>query len=198
MFHCYDAVMNASMKKTTSGMKHKAFLTPVWLAGLAALVLVCVAAWLWSAANTTTVIVIRHAEKASSGSQDPPLSEAGEARAALLSRLFGHGEAADRVGAIYVSPLIRNRMTAAPLAAALHLTPIEVAADDPRSLARRVLRDNPGGRVLVIGHADTVPAIVAALSGGAEVAPLDAQEYDRMYIVTVPGIGRANVLRLSY
>jgi broad specificity phosphatase PhoE len=198
MFHCYDDAMPASIKKTTPGMKHKAFLTPVWLAGLAALVLLCAAAWLWSAANTTTVIVIRHAEKASTGSQDPPLSAAGEERAALLARILGHGEASDRIGAIYVSPLIRNRMTAAPLAAALHLTPIEVPADDPRGLARRVLKDYPGGRVLVIGHADTVPAIVTALSGEADVAPLGALEYDRMYIVTVPGIGRANVLRLSY
>jgi broad specificity phosphatase PhoE len=190
--------MNASMKKTTSEMKHKAFLTPVWLAGLAAFVLLCVAAWLWSAANTTTVIVIRHAEKASTDSLDPPLSAAGEDRAALLARIFAHAEASDRIGAIYVSPLVRNRMTAAPLAAALHLTPIEVPADDPRGLATRVLKDHPGGRVLVIGHTDTVPAIVAALSGDAQVASIGALEYDRMYIVTVPGIGRANVLRLSY
>lgn len=190
--------MNASMKKTTSVMKHKAFLTPVWLAALAALVLLCVAAWLWSAASTTTVIVIRHAEKESTGSLDPHLSAAGEDRAALLARIFGRGEAADRIAAIYVSPLVRSHMTAAPLAAVLHLIPIEVPADDPRGLARRVLKEHPGGRVLVIGHADTVPAIVAALSGDEDVAPIGALEYDRMYIITVPGIGRANVLRLSY
>jgi hypothetical protein len=52
--------------------------------------------------------------------------------------------------------------------------------------------------VLVIAHADTVPAIVAALSGDGQVASIGALEYDRMYIVAVPGIGRANVLRLSY
>jgi 2,3-bisphosphoglycerate-dependent phosphoglycerate mutase len=190
--------MDAGMKKTTSALKHKPFLTPVWLAGLAALVLLGAAAWFWSAANTTTVIVIRHAEKASTGSQDPPLSAAGEERAALLARIFGQGATSDRIGAIYVSPLIRNRMTAAPLAAALHLTPIEMPADDPRGLVRRVLKDNPGGRILVIGHADTVPAIVTALCADADVAPIGALEYDRMYIVTVPGIGRANVLRLSY
>lgn len=190
--------MNASIKKTTSALKHMPFLTPVWLTGLAALLLLVVAAWLWSGANTTTVIVIRHAEKVNSDSQNPPLSAAGEARAALLAHMFGTGTSTDRIGAIYVSPLIRSHMTAAPLAAALSLTPIEMPADDPRGLARRALRDNPGGRVLIIAHTDTVPAIVTALSGDTDIAPVGAVEYDRMYVVTVPGIGRANVLRLSY
>jgi 2,3-bisphosphoglycerate-dependent phosphoglycerate mutase len=190
--------MDASMKKTTSAMKHKAFLTPVWLAGVAVLIVLVLAAWAWSAANTTTVIVIRHAEKASTGSQDPPLSSAGEARAALLAQLFGKAAPAERISAIYLSPLTRNRMTAAPLAAVLKLTPLEAQPDDPRGLARRALRENPGGRILIVGHSDTVPVIVSTLSGEKEIAPIGDSEYDRMYIVTVPGIGRANVLRLSY
>jgi 2,3-bisphosphoglycerate-dependent phosphoglycerate mutase len=190
--------MDASLKKPPSAMKHKAFLTPVWLAGVAVLIVLMLAAWAWSAANTTTVIVIRHAEKANTGSQDPPLSPAGEARAAELARLFEKAMPAERIGAIYLSPLTRNRMTAAPLAAALKLTPMEVPPDKPRELARRALRENPGGRILIVGHSDTVPAIVAELSGQQDIAPIGDSEYNRMYIVTVPGIGRANVLRLSY
>jgi 2,3-bisphosphoglycerate-dependent phosphoglycerate mutase len=190
--------MDASLKKPSLAMQHKAFLTPVWLAGVAVLVLLVLAVWGWSAANTTTVIVIRHAEKANTGAKDPPLSPAGEARAALLAQLFAMGEPHERIGAIYVSPLTRSRMTAAPLAAALKLTPVEVQPDNPRGLAHRALRENPGGRILIVGHSDTVPAIVSSLSGQKGVGPIGDAEYDRMYIVTVPGIGRANVLRLSY
>ncbi len=186
------------MRKTTSAMKHKAFLTPVWLAGVAVLAVLLLAAWAWSAANTTTIIVIRHAEKAATGSQDPPLSPAGEARAALLAHLYAKAAPAERISAIYVSPLTRNRMTAAPLAAMLGLAPVEIEPDNPGALARRALREHPGGRVLIVGHSDTVPAIVAALSAEQGIAPIGDSEYDRMYIVTVPGIGRANVLRLSY
>ncbi|MFI4889824.1 MAG: phosphoglycerate mutase family protein [Steroidobacterales bacterium] len=186
------------MKKTTSGMKRKPFLTPVWLAGLAAVAVLSIVGWLWGTADSTTVIVIRHAEKVDTGEQDPPLSAAGEARAALLARLFGTGAPSGRISAIYVSPLERSRMTAAPLAAALGLKPIEMPADDTMGLVRRVLKDNSGGRILIVGHADTVPQIVAALSGYRDIAAIGAQEYDRMYIVTIPGIGRANVLRLSY
>ncbi len=97
--------MIAGMKKTTSGMKRKPFLTPVWLAGLAAVVALGIAAWLWGTADSTTVIVIRHAEKVLNDTEDPPLSAAGEARAALLARMFGSGAPSGRVSAIYVSPL---------------------------------------------------------------------------------------------
>ena len=33
-----------------------------------------------------------------------------------------------------------------------------------RELARRVLRENRGGRALIVGHSNTVPEIVAALA----------------------------------
>jgi hypothetical protein len=60
------------------------------------------------------------------------------------------------------------------------------------------LHEHEGGRVLVIGHVDSVPQIVAALSGNDNVPALGDTEYGTMYIVTVPRIGFANVLRLSY
>jgi broad specificity phosphatase PhoE len=190
--------MNSGFKKTTGALKRKPFLTPVWLAAIAAVIVLSFATWLWGRADSTTVIVIRHAEKELNGSQDPPLSAAGEARAALLAHMFGSKGSSGQVTAIYVSPLVRNRMTAAPLAAALGIQPVEMPPDDPRALVRRVLKDNTGGRVLIVGHADTVPQIVALLAGGnAAVAPGDA-EYGTMYIVTIPRIGRANVLHLSY
>jgi ABC-type sugar transport system substrate-binding protein len=71
-------------------------------------------------------------------------------------------------------------------------------ADDPVGLARRALREHAGGRVLIIGHTDTVPQIVAALSDNAKIPEIDDQEYGTMYIVTVPRIGHANLLHLNY
>jgi hypothetical protein len=43
-----------------------------------------------------------------------------------------------------------------------------------------------------------VPAIVAALSGKNGIPSVDDQDFATMYVVTVPSIGRANLLRLSY
>jgi len=107
---------------------------------------------------------VRHAETESSvGIVDPPLSAAGEARAALLARMFGDPNVLGHVDAIYVSPALRNRLTAAPLAARLGITETVAPADDPRGLARRVLREHSGGRILIVGHSDTVPQIVGRI-----------------------------------
>jgi phosphohistidine phosphatase SixA len=182
-------------------LQRRPFLTPIWLfalTALAAVVVLSVAAWWWGTADCTTIVVIRHAEKALDSVADPPLTEAGEARAALLARMFGDVKSPGHIDAIYTSPALRNRLTAAPLAARLGLTPVVAPAGDPKSLARRILHEHEGGRILVIGHIDTVPPIVAALSGAKNIPAIGEQEYGTMYIVTVPRIGYANLLRLTY
>ena len=189
------------MTRDHASLQRRPFLTPIWLTVLGALLgaalLVCVV-WVWGTADSTMVIVIRHAEKRLDAGADPPLTPAGEARAAALSRMFGEAGAPGHIDAIYVSAALRNRLTAAPLAARLGLVPVVVPADDARGLARRVLHEHGGGRVLVFGHSDTVPDIVAALGGGAHLPPLGDSEYGTMYIVSVPRIGRANLLRIDY
>ena len=111
------------MKRDHVSFQRRPFMMPIWLTALAvalALGLVIFAVWVWGTAGSTTIIVIRHAEKDLSVSvTDPPLSPAGQARAALLARMFGDGKALGHVDAIYVSPALRNRQTAAPLAARL-------------------------------------------------------------------------------
>jgi broad specificity phosphatase PhoE len=195
------------MKKDHVSFQRRPFMTPVWLTAIAAIgsvMVVCFAAftvWAWATAGSTTVIVIRHAEKDLGVSAvDPPLSPAGEARAALLARMFGDAKVLGHVDAIYVSPALRNRLTAAPLAASLGITTTVAPADDPRGLALRALHEHSGGRVLIVGHSDTVPQIVAALNGNPDtnIPEIGAQEYGTMYIVTVPRIGHANLLRLNY
>lgn len=190
--------MSGELKKNFGSLKRRPFLTPLWLAAIAGAIAVVLAAWLWSTLDATTVVVIRHAEKLLDGSADPPLSAAGEARAARLANLFGDSKAPGHIDAIYVSPPLRNRLTAAPLAARLGLTPLVASQDDPRALVRRVLREHGGERVLIVGHADTAPALVAALSGRGDIPPMAPEEYGTLYIVTVPRLGHAMLLRLSY
>jgi broad specificity phosphatase PhoE len=190
------------MKKDPLSFQRRPFLTPIWLTVLAAVLafsFAVAAVWVWGTAGSTTIIVIRHAEKdLTVSASEPPLSPAGEARAQLLAQMFGDAKAPGHVDAIYVSPALRNRLTAAPLAARLGITEIVVPADDPRGLARRALHEHSGGRVLIVGHSDTVPQIVAELSGNRKIPELGDQEYGTMYIVNVPQIGHANLLRLSY
>jgi broad specificity phosphatase PhoE len=189
------------MKSAHANLQRGPFLIPIWLTAIGAIAIFIVAVlalWVWFTANSTTVVVIRHAEKESVSAPDPPLSAAGEARAALLARMFGEPKGAVGLDAIYISSALRNRMTAAPLAARLGIVAIVAPTDDSKGLARRVLRENSGKRVMIIGHANTVPDIVAALSGRSDIPQIDEKEFGTLYIVTVPRIGHANVLRLSY
>ena len=193
------------MKKDHVRLQRQPFLMPIWLTAVAAMGAVIVlgfsafTVWAWAKAGSTTVVVIRHAEKdVSTGAVDPPLDEAGKARAALLARMFGNVKAPGHLDAIYMTSALRNRLTAAPLAASLGIEPTVVPADDPRGLARRVLHEHSGDRVLIVGHSDTLPAIVSALSGVDKIPDIAADEYGTLYIVTVPRIGHPNLLRMTY
>jgi phosphohistidine phosphatase SixA len=195
--HWYHGVM----KSERESLQHRPFLTPIWLSAIGAFValsLAVFAVWNWGTANSTTVIVIRHAEKESGSAVDPPLSAAGEARAALLAGMFGVSQGPGRLDAIYVSPTVRSQSTAAPLAARLGITPVVASADDPQGLAQRALREHSGGRVLIIGHVNTVPKIVGSLSDRNDIPEIDEHDFGIMYIVAVPRIGHADVLRLNY
>jgi Histidine phosphatase superfamily (branch 1) len=179
------------MTRDYVSLQRRPFLTPIWLSVIGAVLAVGLlgfSAWVWATAPSTTVVVI----------QDPKLDPAGEARAELLARMFGDSHSIGCVSAIYVSPTQRNRLTAAPLATRLGLTPVVLDGVDSKGLVRRILHEHVGGRILVVGLRDTVPDIVAALSGIKQVPPIGEDEYGTMYIVSVPRIGRANVLRVSY
>jgi broad specificity phosphatase PhoE len=189
------------MKSAYAKLQRRPFLIPIWLTAFgtcAVFTLALLTGWVWLTANSTTVIVIRHAEKETISGPDPALSAAGQSRATLLAQMFGDTKNPVRLDAIYVSATLRSRQTAAPLAARLGIVPIVAPADDTKSLALQALRANSGKRVLIVGHANTVPAIVAALSGRRDIPSMDEKDFSTMYIVTVPRIGRANVLHLNY
>ncbi|MEA2238153.1 MAG: hypothetical protein QOC81_2877 [Thermoanaerobaculia bacterium] len=136
-------------------------------------------------APCTTVIVVRHAEQTDPEAADPPLSEAGATRAKALAAALEHSG----VQAIYVTQFKRTKDTAAPAAALLHAPVTEVAVDRAKlaehapALAKRILAEHPGGTVLVVGHSNTVPAIVEALSG-AKIKAIDRIEFDRFVVVS--------------
>ena len=144
------------------------------------------------------VILVRHAEKAAEPPEDPPLTPAGEARArALAAALRDAG-----VGAIVTSDALRTRATAEPLARELHLKPLVVATKG-RSLEDHVaavaaeVRRHGGEVVLVVGHTDTLPGIVAAL-GGPRRLDVPHQEFANLFLLVPDGGGRARLVRATY
>jgi len=133
-------------------------------------------------------IVVRHAEKTTAGS-DPGLSAAGRERADSLARSLAD---ADLV-AIYTTDFRRTRDTLAPTATAQRLPVTIYDADEPATaLATRLKAVHRKGTVLVAGHSNTVPDIVAALCN-CEVAAMTEAEFDRVSTVRIDARGRARL-----
>ena len=119
--------------------------------------------------------VTRHLQKAEGN--DPGLTEQGRSCAVRLAeRLDDQG-----IRTIYVSTTRRARETAAALATRLGLAPATYdPANTPALVAR--LRSERGG-VLVVGHSNTVPDIVAQL-GGERPAPIADDRYGDLWRIS--------------
>jgi len=138
-----------------------------------------------SAAAQQTIFVVRHAEKAAATAaqpvakgmmaDDPPLSAAGQARAAKLAALLASAD----VKYIFTTEYRRTRETAAPLAAKLKLQPVMSAAKDPDPLIERVRQVK--GSVLIVGHSNTLPDLLTKLGVKQPVTIAD-EEYDNLFI----------------
>lgn len=142
------------------------------------------------AAEETVVVLVRHAEK--EAGEDPALDEAGRTRAHALAHALSKWPG----GTIYVSQFRRTRETAAPLTEAWGVEPVVVDARDVAGLAARI-REGGAARVVVVGHSNTVPALVGAL--GADAPDQIAEEvYDDLFVVTLSAGGGARLIRLKY
>ena len=147
-------------------------------------------------APATVVLVVRHAERAP-GSGDPPISEAGQARALALAEI---GKVTG-VSVIITTQLQRTRQTAAPLAEALGIAAevVTTQSDVPKHAAdvAAAVRRHAGKTVLVVGHSNTVPAIVAAL-GGTKVPDLCDPEYDALFTLVLDAEGAVRTVRTRF
>jgi broad specificity phosphatase PhoE len=147
-------------------------------------------------APPTVVLLVRHAEKGTQPAQDPPLSEAGVERARALVAVARDAA----VTAIITTQFERTRRTAEPTATALHITPEVVQAGampaHAKAVADQVLK-HAGGTVLVVGHSNTIPAIVGAL-GAPQPRDLCDSEYDQLFVVVIGDAGPPRLIRSRY
>ena len=139
------------------------------------------------------VMLVRHAEKAAEPGADPGLSPEGEARAqALAQALQGL-----KVNAIVTTQARRTRDTAAPLAKAMGVQAQVIEArrgalaEHVREVADAVRAQS--GVVVVVGHSNTVPAVLAAL-GGPLLSDLCETSFHHLFLLRPP----AGWAQLSY
>ena len=148
---------------------------------------------------TTTVIFVRHADTdVAMAADDPPLNARGRQRAELLADFLADVDVVAGIDAVYASDKRRTQETAAPIATRLNL---RVDIEDHQKVERfmrRLLRDHKGEIVLVVSHADAIPLLIDELHGSKRLPPFGHDDFDELYIVTIPWYGKVKTLRFHY
>ncbi len=155
-------------------------------------------AWFFESQATTTIIFVRHAEKAAMPAGDPGLSYAGRQRVAELTRQLADADVVAGIDAIYVTPFRRTQETARPIADTLDLPINAYDAADTEMVLETILKKHKGKIVLVIGHSNTIPVLIANLGASKNVPEIAENEYDNIYIISIPWFGKTKTIRLRY
>ena len=139
--------------------------------------------------KSTTVYLVRHAEKYVDQGRDPALTETGKQRAGKWAEILGQ----EPIAAVFSTDTTRTRDTAKPIAARHGLDVQLYSANDVNH--RNFLAANRGRSVVVVGHSNTIPGFVNGLIQNDKYQDLDETQYSNLYIVTeVNGVASASVL----
>ena len=153
--------------------------------GLAAALAGCAMQLYSPPGQTTTVVMVRHAERLH---LEDNLNDDGRVRAAALPAAVADLD----IAAIYSPDLQRNLDTARPLA---ERRGIEIVLSDPLDAPERMLAEYPGQTVLWVGNTTNLGYIFRRLGGG-EGAPPNA--YGDIYILKVPDSGDTQVIKRRF
>ena len=144
--------------------------------------------------TTTTLIIMRHAEKELTGA-DPALNSDGVLRATELKRIL----ASTKVHAIYSTPYTRTRQTVQPLASAKGLPVIEYPTSKPYAqLVNEIQAAHRGKVVVIVGHSNTVPDILKQASNNTFNVTINDAQYDNLFMVAMPEKLSPTVTHLKY
>lgn len=177
--------------------QRRPFLAPLWVTLLGIAAALAVALLIYFSARTTVVILAAATEHGTPTLADPPLSSEGEQRADRLAQLLGDGRGPGRLSAVYVIDSRSAQQIAAQVASRLRLQPVILAGKDAADIAGRVLDEQPGQAVLLVGNSELWPQLMRELSGAVPASGA-AEAGDTLYVVTIPSFGPSAVVRLRY
>jgi broad specificity phosphatase PhoE len=134
---------------------------------------------------STTIYLTRHAEKelgvgGAMASTDPPLTPDGLQRAKVLAdSLTG-----DRLSGVFATPTLRTQQTAAPTARIMARPVITYGANGGDMLIDSLVRQKQR-RFLVVGHSNTVPAMLRHIGLNPSMQTIDDADYDNLVVVKI-------------
>lgn len=130
-----------------------------------------------TACSTTTVYIVRHAEKLNE-TDTTDLTPAGYARAtALAETLANRG-----IDSIFSTPYYRTRQTAQALATRIGVPVTNYPAKPTEAIVNRVkaIRHKT---VLVVGHSNTILEIASGLGAKPTMTKIESGDFDNLFRV---------------
>lgn len=184
------------MTDTQIRMRRRPLMAPLLLPLLALLAagVALFALSLWT--RTTVVILVRHAEAATSQTGDPDLSPAGESRARRLGAYLDDSLPVGSVDHLYAADTRRAQQTAASVANQFKLPINLLGGSDWSGLASRIKREHRGATVVIVGFSASLQSLASQLAGTS--ITLDEGDYGSILVVVLPSPGQPQVLRLRY
>ena len=133
-------------------------------------------------AQTTTIWVVRHAEKATTPANDPDLTPEGRERAAALAKQLKR----QKIAAVFTTPYKRTTQTGERTLKQAGLAEMKTYnPSDLTAFAKQVLQDYAGKNVLVVGHSNTVIPTLQAFGATKPFDTLDDEDYDQLFKVSI-------------
>jgi len=137
------------------------------------------------AQKTTTVFVVRHAEKDLSqpGNTNPPLSGEGLQRSYdLLEQLKK-----ERISAVFSTNTQRTLLTGTPLANEIRkdIIPYDPSKND--ELVTLIRKSYRGKKILIVGHSNTILTIVKAFGAQPSMTQIPDSQYNLLFEVRLTG-----------
>jgi phosphohistidine phosphatase SixA len=184
------------MQKELAQMRRRPLFVPLLAPVLFVALAAMAAIWFLDARSTTVVIVVRHAETEAGDDPDRGLSDAGRERALRLAHMLSQAKPVRGIDAIYASDLKRTQQTVIPLAEMMGLPVTVRPAESWKKLAATIRSEHRGQFVVAAGHANTIPELIAGLTG--QNVAVSEDEYDALFVVFVPRFCEPRLLRLKY
>lgn len=129
--------------------------------------------------KVSTYYLIRHAEKQVVDNPNPELTEKGILRAENWAVIFKD----IKFEAVYSTDYLRTIATAQPTAQSQNL---EIMLYHPTKIdIKQFLKETEGKTVLIVGHSNTIPAMVNKLIGEEKYEDMEDENFGNLYIVEV-------------
>lgn len=181
-------------------MNKKQRFSKKWFVPLFIIILIIVivwVVWIWLPCpdqRVTTVFLVRHAEydpNTDSSGVNPDLSGDGEQRANVLANVLSKVE----IDTIFSTDTSRTKGTATPLNVSQGVS-ITIYSDLDL-LVNKIRQNHVGEKVVIVGHAPTVPNIINKFVGSPQGYSI-GNEFYKIFIVSIPESGNPWVVELKY